>query len=332
MAISTTMRALEIRSLTGPTAAQLGDHPVPRPGPGEVLIKVGAAGINFADIMQTRGIYPPGPAAPYLGGIEVCGEVVALGDGDEIYPPGAKVIGAGLKGCWAEYVIAPAASLMPLPDGWTETQGAAFFANWVTAYICLVTLGRISQDQTVLIHAAAGGVGQTAVHLAKHFGARVFATASTEEKLDVARNLGADELINYTKQDFVAEVKSRTGERGVDLILEMVGGDTFRKNLEAVVPYGNIVVFGYASSAKKVDINNVGMIWDYPVSITGMTLGSLIGNRPDLFGQVMGEIGELIASGVIRPEEPMVHSLADGSQVLSDLEQRKTTGKQVFVP
>lgn len=332
MSIPSKMKALEVTSLTGPEAIRLVERPVPQPGPGEVLIKVGAAGVNYADVMQARGTYPPGPEAPYLAGIEACGEVVALGNGDTLYPVGTKVIGAGLGGCWADYVVAPAASLMPLPDGWTETQGAAFFVNWVTAFICLRTLGRITEGQSVLIHAAAGGVGQAAVRLAKHFGARVFATASTEKKLDTVKGSGADELINYVTQDFVAEIKKRTDGRGVDLVLEMVGGETFHKNLEAVVPYGQIVVYGYASDDKKAAVDNIGMIWDHPINITGLALGSLIGHRPDLFGQAMAEISELIGSGIIRPDEPAKHNLADGPQILADMEQRRTTGKQVFVP
>lgn len=331
MAIPTTMRALEVTSFDGPEAVRIVERPVPEPGPGEVLIKVGAAGVNFADTMQARGSYQGGPPAPYIAGLEASGEVVALGPGESPYLPGAKVFAAAIQGAFAEYVVAPTDVLIPLPEGWTEAQGASFTAVWLTAYACVRTFGRLSEGESVLIHAAAGGVGQAAVRLAKHFGARVFATASTDKKLEVARSIGADELINYTEQDFATEVKTRTGGRGVDLILEMVGGETFRKNLDAIVPYGRIVVFGSASG-EKATVDNMELIMNYPIEMIGYNIYFHTMQRPDLFGPMMAEISELIAQGVVRPEEPTNYPLADGARALADLERRKTTGKLVLIP
>jgi NADPH2:quinone reductase len=200
----------------------------------------------------------------------------------------------------------------------------------MTAFAALRTFGRLAEGESVLIHAAAGGVGQAAVRLAKHFGARVFATASTGEKLNIARRLGADELINYAEQDFVAEVKARTGGRGVDPILESVGGETFVKNFAASVPFGRIVVYGV--SAGRATVDNVSLLFHHPVHLIGLNMAILGMQRPDLFPQLIAEFMPLLTTGVVHPEEPTTFPLADGPRVLADLEQRKTVGKLVLVP
>jgi NADPH:quinone reductase len=327
-AIPETMRALVASSFDGPEALRLVERPVPLPGPGQVLLRVEAAGVNFADVMQTRGLYAGGPKPPYVAGLEACGEVVAVGDG-ATGPLGRRWMGFG-PGAFAEYVAWPAQGLLPLPEGWSAAQGAAFPVQWLTAHGCLRVCGRLRGGESVLIHAAAGGVGTAAVRLAKHYGARVFATASTPEKLDVARHHGADELINYAAEDFVAAVKQRTGGRGVDLVLEMVGGDSFQKNFDAVVPYGRIVVFG-AASAQQAVVSNVSLVFK-PVEVIGYHLAVMALRRPNLFAAQLAEVTGLIASGVIRPEEPHAYPLAEGTRALQDLDTRKTTGKLVLIP
>jgi len=284
--------------------------------------------VNFADVMQTRGLYVGGPEAPYLAGIEAAGEVVAAGANASL-EVGARVMGFG-PGAFAEYVSWPASNLLPVPDGWSFAQAAAFPVQWLTAHGCLRACGRLVKGESVLIHAAAGGVGCAAVRLAKHYGARVFATASSAEKLEVARRLGADELIDYARQDFVAEVKNRTNGRGVDLVLEMVGGETFDKNFEAVVPYGRIVVFG-AASGEQASVSNVSMIFR-PVELIGYHLAVMAGKRPDLLGRELGQIQPLIQAGVVLPEEPSTSPLEQGASVLEALSARKTTGKLVLLP
>lgn len=330
MSIPAHMRALEVTSPDGPRSVHLVERPLPKPAPGEVLIKVGAAGVNFADTMQTHGAYPYGAKPPYIAGFEVCGEVVALGEGDSPYPIGAKVIGL-TAGAFAEYATAAAAILRPLPKGWSQAQGAALFTSWFTAYGCLRLFGHLAAGESVLIHAAAGGVGQAAVRLAKHFGARVFATASTAEKLKFASDWGADECINYTEQDFVTEVKARTNGRGVDLVLESVGGETFHKSFEAVVPCGRIVVFGIASG-EKAGIDNYRLIFEYPIALIGFNAYFVLGKRPDIFKPMNDEFSALIEAGVVCPDEPTAYPLAEGAKVLSALERRETKGKLVLVP
>lgn len=323
-----TMRVLEIPSSGGPRVATVAERPVPRPGPGQVLLAVEAAGMNFADVMQSRGLYAGGPKPPYIAGLEACGRVVACGDGVDL-PIGSRWIGAGGQ-AFAEYVSWPAKYLLPMPQGWSSGQGAAFFVVWLTAHGCLRTIGRLSPGESVLIHAAAGGVGTAAVRIAKEFGARVFATASSDAKLEVARQLGADVLIDYTKDDFVEVVKRETNGRGVDLILEMVGGETFTKNFSAIVPFGRIVVYG-AASTKSATVRNVDLIFK-PVEVLGYHVMVLMSKRPDLFAAEMEEVRSLIEGGVMVPDEPETVSLADAPRAMIELEERKTTGKIVVVP
>ncbi|HJW10967.1 MAG TPA: zinc-binding dehydrogenase, partial [Albitalea sp.] len=318
------MRAIEVSGYDGPDAMRMVERPVPRPLPGEVLIKVLAAGVNFADSMQARGTYVGGPVPPYAAGFEACGEIVGLGEGDIRWPIGAKVIAFG-QGSFAEYMTSNAMTLLALPEGWSPAQGAALGANWLTAYAAVKLVADVKPGQTVLIHAAAGGVGQAAVRLAKHFGARVFATASTYEKLKIAKQLGADELINYIEQDFVSEVKKRTDGHGVDVILESAGGEIFRRNFEAVVPYGKIIVYGVSGGSASID--NVDLLFKHPVQLIGLNMAI----QRQFMQQIFPMLGELIASKVIAPSEPSRHPLKDAAKLVADIEARKTSGKHVLV-
>lgn len=325
MDIPKTMKALEITAWEGPSASRIVEAPVPSPGPGQVLLKVGAAAINFADTMQSRGRYPGGPEAPYLAGYEAAGEVVAVG-ADAPFEIGQKVIGFG-RGAFADYMVAYAAMIRPLPEGWSATKGAALWTSWYTAAGALKQLGEVQEGEWVLIHAAAGGVGQAATKLAKHFGAKVIATASTPEKLEIAKAAGADVLINYTEVDFVDAVKQATDGQGADLILEMVGGETYRKNFKAARPQGRIVVYGL-SSGERASIDNHQLVFEYPVKLMGLNMGK----RPEYFAPLFGLMEELIAQGVVDPGSPAEHDLDELASVLTQLEARKTSGKHVFVP
>jgi NADPH2:quinone reductase len=322
------MRAIRVMSLDGPTAARYIEVPALEPQPGTVLVRVRAAGLNYADVLQTRGLYVNGPKPPYIAGLEMAGEVVASGAGVSL-PAGARVMGFG-SGAFAELVSWPAANLLPIPEGWSFGQAASFPVQWLSAHGCLRVCGRLQAGETVLVHAAAGGVGTAAVRLAKHYGARVLAVASSADKLAVARRHGADELIDSSKQDFVAETKRLTGGRGADLILEMVGGDTFERNFDAAVPFGRIVVFG-AASGREAAVTNVSMIFR-PVELIGYHIVNMVVNRPDLFQRDLAEVTPLIARGVAVPDEPSGHPLSEAAQALEALANRKTTGKIVLVP
>jgi len=323
------MRALQISTLAGPAAAHVISLPIPEPRPGQVLVKLNACGINFADVAQSRGLYIGGPRPPYVPGVEAAGTIAALGDGVEGLSVGQRVMCMGTR-AFAEYGVFPAAALLPTPDDWTDAQAAAMPVQWLTAHGCLRTIGNLRPGETVLIHAVAGGVGLAALRLAKHYGATVIGTASSAAKLQLASARGLDLGIDYTREDFAARVKEFTGGRGVDLVLEMVGGETFRSNLTVIRPFGRMVVYGAASN-ESARLDNVRLIFS-PIAVMGYHLTVLMTQRPDLFAAEMVEFRELIAAGVVRPEEPSAWPLDQGAAALAAMEGRQTTGKQVLIP
>jgi NADPH2:quinone reductase len=305
------------------------DAPVPVPDPGEVLIRVTAAGVNFADVMQTRGTYVGGPRAPYIAGFEAAGEIVALGPGVTGIEPGDHVIGTGF-GAFAEHMVLPTAAVAPVPAGWTDEQALGLVLNWATALAALEPMGRLSAGETVLIHAAAGGVGQAAVRMARHRGATVLATASPD-KHEAVRELGADHVIDYRRVDVAAEVLRLTDGAGADLVLESVGGDTFRASLTAARRVtGRVVVYGVAGG--EASISNRELNFTHPIHVIGLHIGILAQAAPRLFAELMDELAALIVAGVYPPGQPTVHDLADGPKVLAELEARATVGKLAVRP
>ena len=332
MSIPSTMRALQQTSLHGPQDLRLiTDAPVPNPGPGEVLIRVTAAGVNYVDISQSHGTFAGGPQPPYLAGIEGAGEVVAVGEGVTGLQPGAHVIGVAITGgAFAEYLVLPAAAAAPVPAGWTGQQALGLVVNWPTALAALKPLGGITAGQTVLIHAAAGGTGQAAVTMAKHYGATVIATASPA-KHDLVRALGADHLIDARTADLAAEVRQLTAGAGVDLVLESTGGATLSASLAATKRVtGRVVVYGLPAGVAT--ITNWDLVYQYQIHIIGLNIGILAQAAPQIFGEVMGEMFGLIAAGVLAPGQPATYALADGPKALAELEARATVGKLALLP
>lgn len=332
MSLPTTMRALRQTSLNGPRDLRpIGDAPVPDPGPGEVLIKVAAAGINFVDISQAEGTFAGGPQPPYLAGIEGVGEVVEVGEGVTELAPGARVIGVGIKGgAFAEYMLLTAAVAAPVPEGMPDAAALGMVVNWPTALAALRPLGRVAEGETVLIHAAAGGTGQAAVRIAKHLGATVIAAASPE-KHDVVRSLGADQVLDSRSADLAAEVLGLTDGTGADLVLESVGGDTLAASLAATKRVtGRVVVFGLAGG--EATLTNWDLVYRHQVHVIGLNIGILAQSAPEIFGAVMGEMFGLLAAGVLVPTEPTVYPLEDGPRALADLQARTTVGKLALVP
>jgi NADPH2:quinone reductase len=332
MSISATMRALQQTSLNGPQDLRLiTDAPVPSPGPGEVLIRVTAAGVNFVDISQARGTFGGGPQPPYLAGIEGAGEVTAAGEGVADLEPGTHVIGIGIKGgAFAEYMVLPAAAVLPVPTGWADEEALGLVVNWPTALAALRPLGGIAAGQTVLIHAAAGGTGQAAVKMAKHYGATVIATASPG-KHDVVRALGADHLIDSRGTDLTAEVLRLTGGAGADLVLESVGGATLDASLAATKRVtGRVVVYGLAGG--EAAITNWDLVYRHQIHVIGLNIGILIQAAPQIFGEVMGEMFGLLAAGVLSPGQPTSYDLAEGPKALAELEARDSIGKLALLP
>ncbi|TDW88105.1 NADPH2:quinone reductase [Kribbella pratensis] len=319
------MRALQQTSLNGPADLRLvTDAPIPVTGPGEVLIRVVAAGLNFVDISQARGTFAGGPQPPYVAGIEAAGEVTAVGEGVEL-ELGTHVVGVSIRGgAFAEYLVLPAVAALPVPAGWDDEQALGLVVSWPTALAAL-RLGGLGAGQTVLIHAAAGGTGQAAVKMAKHYGATVIATASPE-KHEVVRGLGADHVLSSRSADLAAEVLRLTDGVGVDLTLESVGGPTLDASLSATKRVtGRVVVFGLP--AGEAALSNWDLVYKHQVQLIGLNIGILIQTTPQLYGEIMGELFRLLATGVLGPAEPTTYELADGPKVLTELESRATIGK-----
>jgi NADPH:quinone reductase len=329
MSIPTTMRALQQLSLDGPQSLRLiKDAAVPRPGPGEVLMRVAAAGVNFVDIVRARGTFGDNPQPPFLAGFEAVGEVVAVGEAVTAPALGAQIVGAG-AGAFAEYMVVPAVAAMPVPIGWRAEHALGLAINWPTALASL-KLGRLTAGETVLVHAAAGATGHAALKLAKHFGARVIGAASPS-KHEAVRAAGADHVVDSRDQNLAAAVLELTGGYGADLVIETAGGAGFEANLTATRRItGRVVVVGLAGG--NAAISNWELVYKHPVQLIGFNLGALIQAAPQIFGQVMGELGALIAAGVVAPTRPKTYALADGSRALMDLENRVTLGKLALIP
>jgi NADPH2:quinone reductase len=332
MRVPSTMRALQQTSLNGPQDLRLiSDAPVPSPGQGEVLIRVTAAGVNYVDISQARGIFAGGPQPPYLAGIEAAGEVVAVGDAVTDLEPGVHVIGVSIGGgAFAEYTVLRAAAAVRVPAGWADEQALGLVVSWPTALAALKPLGCVAAGQTVLIHAAAGGTGQAAVTMAKHYGATVIAAASPS-KHELLRALGADHILDSRRTDLADEVLRLTGGAGADLVLESIGGATLDASLAAAKRVtGRVVVYGLAGG--EAAITNWDLVYRHQIHVVGLNIGILIQAAPQLFGEVMGEMFGLIAAGVLGPAQPTSYALSDGPKALAELEARATVGKLALLP
>lgn len=330
MSIPVVMRALQQTSLNGPQDLRMiSDAPVPVAGTGQVLIRVTAAGVNIADISQANGTFRGGPQPPYLAGFEAAGEIVDLGDGVTTLSLGAHVIGVG-SGAFSEYMVLPAVAAVPVPSGWSDEQALGLVVNLPTAVAVLKPLGQLAPGQTVLIHAAAGATGQAAVKIAKHYGATVIAAASPA-KHEIVRSLGADHVLDSRSADIAAEVLRLTGDVGADLVIESVGGDTFDASLRSARRVtGRVIVTGLP--AGEASLSNWDLVYKHQVQVIGFNMGMLIRAAPQVFGDVMGELFRLIATGVLAPVQPTIYQLAEGAKALADLGGRSSVGKLGLAP
>jgi putative PIG3 family NAD(P)H quinone oxidoreductase len=247
--IPATMTAIAISEPGGPRVLKPETRDVPVPGPGEILIRVRAAGINRPDVQQRKGVYPPPPGASDLPGLEASGEVAALGDEISRWRVGDRVCALTPGGGYAEYVKVHAGSVLPLPAGFTHTEAAAVPENYFTVWHNVFERGALKSGETLLVHGGSSGIGTTAIQLASAFGAYVITTAGNQEKCDACLKLGADRAINYREEDFVAAVKDTTGGKGANVILDMVGGDYVARNYEAAAVEGRIVQIATQSGA-----------------------------------------------------------------------------------
>ncbi|GAX91198.1 quinone oxidoreductase family protein [Effusibacillus lacus] len=305
------------------------DKPVPRAN--EVLIEVKACGINYADIARRYGRYVVPTPLPFVPGVEIAGIVREVGEGVDEKWVGQPVITLLHKGGgYAEYAVAHTNGLIPIPSGLDYTQAVAIPLQGLTAYHVLKTSGQLQPGESVLVHAAAGGVGLLSVQLAKKFGAGlVIGTASTAEKRDLAKQAGADITIDYTLPDWPQEVLEATGGKGADVILEIAGGDMIQQNLKCLADYGRMVVFGAASGERGtlVPVQLMGK----NQTVTGFFLGKLM-EQPDRFLQSLKELLTWAATGQVKFLIGGVYPLAEAGLVQDLMEGRQTIGKLVLVP
>ena len=323
------MKAVAVTEFGGSEGMDVVDRDEPEPGPGEVRIEVKAAGINFADIMQRRGEYQGGPEPPYVPGMEAAGVVDAVGEGvgREV---GDEVVGFLEQGGYAEYAIANAAGLFDLPEGMSFQEAAGFPVQFLTAHNCLNEWGGLEAGEDVLVHAAAGGVGTAAVQIASHADATVYGTASTQEKLDLAADLGCDHPIQYTEEDFVETVNDLTDGEGVDLVLDGIGGETTTDSLKALTHFGRLVAYG-AASGEPGQPNTADLLFNNH-TVIGYHLGQAMYRDPGRVLSAVPELTEMLQTGDLEVVVGHEFDLLDAAEAHQFIEDRKSSGKVVLVP
>jgi NADPH2:quinone reductase len=324
------MRAVLVEEFGGPEVLRYTEVERPEPGEGEVLIEVRAIGVNYADTMRRRDRYLVRQELPFIPGYEVAGVVSEVGPGVREAGVGDRVVALVGTGGYADYAIASAQALIPIPEGLCFDEAAAVLLQGLTAYHVLKTSGRLEEGESVLVHAAAGGVGTLAVQMARLMGAgKVIATASSEEKLELAKALGADVLIDYTAGNWPEMVRAATGGQGADVILEMVGGDFPRKNLSCLAPFGRMVVYG-AASGERGSIVPASLMYRNQV-VAGFYLPRVT-SRPELYAPSLREVLKWVSRGDLRLIIGRRYPLDRAADAHADLEGRGTTGKLILNP
>lgn len=322
------MKAIQITQTGGPEVLTLAEVPFPTPGPGEVLIKVAAAGVNFIEIYFREGRYKA--PLPLIPGSEASGMVEMTGPGVEGFAVGDPVASAGVRGSYAEYALVPAMQLVKVPAGLDLKLAAAAMLQGMTAHYLTYSTWVLERGQTALIHAGAGGVGLLLTQIARACGARVFTTVSTPEKAELSRAAGADEVILYTDSDFEAEVKRLTDGRGVDVVYDSVGKTTFEKSLNCLRPRGLLALFGGSSGAVPpfdlIQLSQRGSLF-----VTRPTLKDYIATRAELEERA-GAVLKWVAEGTLKVRTEYNYALADAAQAQIDIASRKTTGKLLLIP
>ena len=314
------MKAVRVKGFGGVDQLEVVELPDPEPQPGQVRIRVEACGLNYADVMQREGLYPGGPKPPFIPGSEAAGVVEA---GDSL-PAGARVVAVSAGGSQASRVCVSAAACMPVPDSMSLVEAAAFPVQYLTAYHALTTVGRAEPGDTVLVHAAAGGVGTAAIQIGKLLGLRVIGTASSEEKRKRVLELGADEALSYEEFD-----QKLNGKDAPAVILEAVGGDVFRRSLAILPSFGRLVVYGAAS--KEVQPIDTLKILFRSQGVLGLHLSAIF-ERPALLSRSLGVMFEWILQGKLKMQVGHVLPLAQIVEAHELIASRKSYGKIVLVP
>lgn len=327
------MKAIQFQEYGGPEVLQLTEMEKPVPKDYEVVIEIKAIGVNYADTSRRQGQYVVPTPLPFVPGAEAAGTVVEVGPQVTSVKIGANVVtllGSDRATGYAEYTIADERGLIPIPEGIDFEYAAALPLQGLSAYHILKTMGRLEKGETVLVHAAAGGVGTIAVQLAKLFGAgKVIATASSSEKLQIAEQLGADELVNYTEEGWEQKVMDITGGAGVDLALEMAGGEIFNKTLSCLASFGRIVIYGVASGEQPV--LHPAVLMGKNQSVIGFFLPQIM-RKPELFAASLQELLRLTLEGELKLTIGGTYPLEDAAKVHALMQGRQTSGKLILIP
>jgi NADPH2:quinone reductase len=322
------MKAIQVKQPGGPEALELVDLPVPQPKANEAVVRLSASGVNFIDVYFREGRYKS--ALPFIVGQEGAGVVSAVGSEVKSVQVGDRVAWTGLQGAYAEYAAVPADRLVSIPDGVTDQQAAAAMLQGMTAHYLSHDTYPLKRGETALVHAAAGGVGLLLVQMAHNIGARVIATVSTDEKANLAREAGADEIIIYTHHDFETETRRLTDGKGVHVVYDSVGKTTFEKGLNVLRPRGMMVLFGGSSGAVPpfdlIVLSQKGSLY-----VTRPTLAAYIATREELLAR-SGAVFAMMASGKLKLRIEHTYPLAEAQRAHRDLEGRKTTGKLLLIP
>jgi NADPH2:quinone reductase len=323
------MTAIAIRAPGGPEMLVPEQRAVPVPGAGEILIKVAAAGVNRPDVQQRKGLYPPPKGAPDIPGLEVAGEVVALGTGVSRWKIGDKVMALVIGGGYAEYCLAHETHALPAPASLSMVEAAAIPETFFTVWHNVFERGALKSGETLLVHGGTSGIGTAAIQLAKAFGARVITTAGSTEKCAAARKLGADVAVNYKAEDFVAATKSATADKGADVILDMVGGDYIERNYEAAAVEGRIVQIGFQGSSKAtVDFRRIML---KRLHHTGSTLRSRsVADKSAIARAIEEKVLPLIAAGRVKPVIDSTFPLDQAAAAHARMEASAHIGKIVL--
>lgn len=324
------MKSVLFTNYGGPEVLKLTDVEKPTPKEHEVLIEIKAIGVNYADTARREGQYVVPTPLPFTPGAEVAGIVTAVGEKVTRVSPGTRIVTLIESGGYAEYVLADERVVIPIGDNLSFELAASLPLQGLSAYHVLKTMGQLEEGETVLVHAAAGGVGTIAVQLAKIFGAeKVIATASTDEKLQLAKEMGADVLVNYTKEGWEKEVLEATGGKGVDVALEMAGGDIFNKTLECLATFGRLVIYGVASGQQSRFYPSSLMARNQ--SVIGFFLPQIM-RRKELLQSSLEELFMYLADGRLKLIIGDVYPLEDAAKVHEQMQSRKTQGKLILVP
>lgn len=326
-----TMRQIMFDGAGGPDVIRIAEAPVPQPGKGKVLVEVVAAGINRPDLIQRTGHYPPPPGESDVPGMEIAGHVVGLGEGVADLRLGEPICALVGSGGYAEYALADAALCLPLPHGLSLVEAAGIPETFFTVFDNVFTRGRLSQGESILIHGGSSGIGTTAIQLAKAFGSTVIITAGSAEKCAFCRTLGADHTIDYKSRDFVEEVKRIAGKHGVDVILDMVGGDYIQKNLSLLATEGRLVQIAFLQSSVVNNFNFMPMLLKR-LTLMGSTMRSRsVAEKAKVAGALREKVWPLLESGKVKPVIHATFPLENARQAHELMESSRHIGKIVLV-